>query len=143
MDERFDQVEGQIADTRMEMRTTANGLRSEVQELRGELKTSTNELRGEIKEQGKELRREISSVDRNLRQEIAGVEARLRTQASEHLAESREQFDRVDEGMRQMHEDMRQMSAAILGLHHTMTRIAWSAAIAVVATVIGVLLANL
>jgi hypothetical protein len=87
----------------------------------GEIK----ELRGEIKGQGKELRGEM-----------AGVEARLRAQANEHRAESREQFDRV-------HDDMGQMSAAILGLHQTMTRIAWSAAIALVAAFIGVLLTHL
>jgi hypothetical protein len=38
---------------------------------------------------------------------------------------------------------MRQLNVAILGLHQTMTRIAWSAAIAVFAGVIGVLLTNL
>jgi hypothetical protein len=38
---------------------------------------------------------------------------------------------------------MRQMNAAILGLHQTMTRIAWSAAITLLAAVIGVLLTNL
>jgi chromosome segregation ATPase len=125
MDERFDQVEGQIADTRTEARTTANDLRAEVKELRGELKAT-----------GKELRGEIAGVETGLRQEIAGVEARLRTQANEHRAESWEQFDRI-------HEDMRQMNVAILGLHQTMTRIAWSAAIALLAGVIGVLLSSL
>lgn len=38
---------------------------------------------------------------------------------------------------------MRQISAAILGLHQTMTRIAWSAAFTLVAAFIGVLLTNL
>jgi len=89
--------------------------------VEGEIK----ELRAEVKDQGKELRGEI-----------AGVEARLRTQSNEHRAETWEQFDRV-------HADMRQISAAILGLHQTMTRIAWSAAFTVLAGVIGVLLANL
>jgi chromosome segregation ATPase len=83
------------------------------------------ELRAEVKDQGKELRGEI-----------AGVEARLRTQANEHRAETWEQFDRV-------HEDMRQIGAAILGLHQTMTRIAWSAGITLLAGAVGVLLTNL
>jgi len=133
MDERFDHVEGEM-DQRFnrvegEMDQRFNRVEGEMKagfdRVDGEMKAGFDRVDGEIKEQGKELRCEI-----------AGVEARLRTQASEHRAESWEQFDRV-------HNDMRQMSAAILGLHQTMTRIAWSAAIALLAGVIGVLLANL
>lgn len=136
MDERFDQVEGQIADTRMEMRTTANSLQSEVKELRGEIKTSADELGGEIKARTDELRGEIKEQGRELRGEIAGVEARLRTQSNEHRAESWEQFDRV-------HGDMRQMNAAILGLHQTITRIGWSATITLIAAIASVLITRL
>ena len=129
MDERFDQVEGQM---NQRFERDEGEMKAGFDRVDGEIK----ELRAEVKNQGKELRGEISSVDQNLRREIAGVEARLRTQANEHRAETWEQFDRV-------HEDMRQISTAILGLHQTMTRIAWSAAIALLAGVIGVLLASL
>ncbi|HEY8809001.1 MAG TPA: hypothetical protein VIM28_03165 [Solirubrobacterales bacterium] len=129
MDKRFDQVEGEMSQrferVEGEMKAGFDRVDGEIKELRAELKGQGEELRAEVKDQGKELRGEI-----------AGVEARLRTQANEHRTETWEQFDRV-------HEDMRQISTAILGLHQTMTRIAWSAAITVLAGVIGVLLANL
>lgn len=47
-----------------------------------------------------------------------------------------EEFGRV-------HEDMRQINTAIVDLHQTMARICWSAAIALVAAFIGMLLTNL
>jgi chromosome segregation ATPase len=139
MDERFDQVEGQIADSRVEMRTTANSLQSGVKELRGEIKASTDELREEIKEQGRELRGEI-----------AGVEARLHARSSEHFVKTEEEFGRAREEFGwvhrefgRVHEDMRQLNAAIVDLHRTMARIGWSAAIALVAAFIGMLFTNL
>jgi hypothetical protein len=118
MDERFDQVEGAMS--------------QRFERVEGEMKAGFDRVDGEIKE----LRAEIKDQGKELRGGIAGVEARLRTQVNEHRAETWEQFDRV-------HEDMRQINAAILGLHQTMTRIAWSAAITVLAGVIGVLLTNL
>ena len=77
IEERFDRVEGQISDLRIEMRT--------------EIK----DLRDEVKAQGSELRAEIAGGDASLRQEIAGVEARIRSQANEHYARTGEEFARV------------------------------------------------
>lgn len=132
MDERFDQVEGQIADTRTEMRTSANSLRSEVQDLRGELK-----------DQGKELREEIAGVESGLRQEIAGVEARLRAQASEHYVRTGEELAKVWKEFAKVHDGTQQVQAEIHALHRTMIRIGWTGMITLIAGIAGVLLTRL
>lgn len=119
LDERFDRVEGQISDLRIEMRT-------EIKDLRGEVKAQGEELRGKIKEQGNELRAEIAAAQAGLRQEIAGVEARVRTQASGYHAETQE--------------DMRQLRGEMIALHRTLSRIGWSAGFAMVAAMISLLI---
>lgn len=80
---------------------------------------------------------------RNFGGRSGGVEARLHTQSSEHYVKTEKEFERVRNEFERVHEGLQQLNIAILDLHRTMTRIAWSAAIAVVAAVIGVLLANL
>jgi gas vesicle protein len=118
IDERFDRVEGQISDFRIETRT-------ELKDLRGEIKQQGAELRGEIKAQGDELRGEIKAQGDELRGEIKG----LGDEMSEHHADTQEQFGRV-------HDD-------VIALHRMLSRIGWSAAFALVAATVGLLITNL
>jgi len=143
IEERFDRVEGQISDLRIEMRTEIKDLRGEIKdqgdELRGEIKDQGDELRmqikgqgdelrTEIKEQGKELRAEIAAGDAGLRREIVGVEARLRTQMSEHQAATHEHFGRL-------HDDL-------IALHRMIARIGWSVGLTMLTVFVGFLIAH-
>lgn len=76
------------------------------------------DLRGEIKAQGEELRDEIKAQGRDLRGEIKAQGEELR---GEILS---------------LHHEM-------LALHRTMSRIGWSAAVSLVAAVIGLLITHL
>lgn len=125
MDERFDQVEGQIADARTEMRTTASSLRAEVKELHDDLKANTIELRGEIKEQGKEFRGEL-----------AGVEARLRAQASEHYVKTREELARI-------HNDNQQMHAELHAFQRAIVQVGGGMVASLIVALVGLLIASL
>ena len=126
IEERFDRVEGQISDLRIEIKGLRGGVEQRGNELRTEIKEQGNELRTEITEQGRELRAELAAGDAGLRQEMIGVEARLRTQMGEHQAIAQEQFGRL-------HED-------VTAMHRTMARIGWSVGFAMVAAMVSLLI---
>ncbi len=115
IDERFDRVEGQISDFRIETRTEIKELRGEIKaqgdELRGGIQEQGSELRDEIKAQGDELRGGIQAQGGELRDEIKaqGDELRggIQAQGSELRDEIKAQGDELRAGIKEQGDELR------------------------------------